>query len=126
MIELSQGFGFEAAHSLERRIEVEPSRRVHGHSYAGELVVGGDAPGPDGMLVDLGLVQAVIAEIVAALDHRLLDEIEGLGPGTMENLAVWIYAFAKPRLARLRRVVVRRDSLSQVCTYQPADGSGTG
>ena len=119
MIELSQEFGFEAAHSLARGIDAAPSLRVHGHSYAGVLVLRG-APDPaTGMLVDLGHVERVITALREQLDHRLLDEVEGLGAGTMENLARWIYEEARVALPVLARVIVRRRSLGQSCAYQP-------
>ena len=119
MIELSQSFGFEAAHTLARAVEAEASARVHGHSYRAELVLRGEADPASGMLVDLGVVANAIGMLRERLDHRLLDGVEGLGQGTMENLAVWIYEKAKPGLPALARVVVRRESLGQVCSYEP-------
>jgi 6-pyruvoyltetrahydropterin/6-carboxytetrahydropterin synthase len=41
MFELSKQFRFEAAHTLERRIDTESSRRVHGHSYRAKVTVRG-------------------------------------------------------------------------------------
>ncbi len=119
MIELSQSFGFEAAHTLRRSVDAEGSAQVHGHSYRAELVLRGPADPATGMLLDLGLVDATVLTLRERLDHRLLDSVEGLGAGTMENLAAWIYALAKPELPQLWRVVVRRDSLGQVCTFEP-------
>ena len=119
MIELSQSFGFEAAHTLERAVQTEASRRIHGHSYRAELVLRGEAAADTGMLVDLGIVDDAIGRIVARLDHRLLDEVDGLGPPTMENLAIFIYGIARPGLPCLARVVVRRDSIGQACAYEP-------
>ena len=122
MIELSQSFGFEAAHTLAREVEASGSARIHGHSYRGELVLRGAADPATGMLIDLGRVASTIATLRERLDHRLLDGIEDLGPGTMENLAMWIYRVAKPSLPPLARVVVRRDSLGQVCAFEPDAG----
>ena len=119
MIELSQSFGFEAAHTLARTIETEGSARIHGHSYRAELVLRGPRDPDSGMLVDLGVVAEAIKVLRERLDHRLLDLIEDLGPGTMENLAAWIFGVAKPLLPQLARVVVRRDSLGQVCSFEP-------
>ena len=120
MIELSQSFGFEAAHTLERAVGAEASRRIHGHSYRAELVLRGEPDARSGMLIDLGTVAATIASLVVRLDHRLLDEVPGLGAATMENLAAFIYRHAKPDLAALTRVVVRRDSIGQSCAYEPS------
>ncbi len=125
MIELSQSFGFEAAHTLTREVGAEGSARIHGHSYRAELVLRGPGERVSGMLIDLGLVASTVETLRDRLDHRLLDEIEDLGPGTMENLAAWIFDKAKPSLPPLWRVIVRRDSLGQSCAFQPdADPCG--
>ncbi len=133
MIELTQSFGFEAAHTLARDIDAESSARIHGHSYTGVLILRGEPDPSTGMLVDLGSVAATVAALRDQLDHRLLDRIEGLGAGTMENLAAWIFGQARRDLPALARVTVRRDSLGQTCSYEPgcrddpplADPSGT-
>ena len=39
--ELTQEFFFDAAHTLERAIEAEPSRRIHGHTYHAVVSIGG-------------------------------------------------------------------------------------
>ena len=123
MIELSQSFGFEAAHTLTRSVEAAASARIHGHSYRAELVLRGHVDPSTGMLIDLGLVATIIETLRRQLDHRLLDSIEDLGPGTMEHLAMWIYEKAKPSLTPLARVIVRRDSLGQVCAFEPDDAA---
>ncbi|MFX8949750.1 6-carboxytetrahydropterin synthase, partial [Acinetobacter baumannii] len=41
MFELSKEFRFDAAHTLERVIDTESSRRIHGHSYRAEVVLRG-------------------------------------------------------------------------------------
>ncbi len=122
MIELRQSFGFEAAHTLARTIDAEGSARIHGHSYRGELVLRGEADPQTGMLVDLGVVAATIDIVRERLDHRLLNSIEDLGPGTMENLAAWIFRIARSTLPALAQVTVRRDSLGQVCSFEPGEG----
>ena len=119
MIELTQEFGFEAAHTLERAVGTEASRRVHGHSYRACLVFRGEPDHDTGMLVDLGTIDGVIGELRAALDHRLLDEVDGLAPATMENIAAYVFRAARARLPLLAGVTVRRDSIGQTCTYTP-------
>lgn len=117
MWEVTKSFRFEAAHTLQRRQEVEASLRVHGHSYRARVTVRG-RPDPDtGMLIDLGLFEACLAEVRADLDHRMLDEVVGLGPATLENLAAWIWRKLEPRLTGLVRVAVLRDSLDEECVY---------
>jgi 6-pyruvoyl-tetrahydropterin synthase len=44
MFELSKQFWFDAAHTLNRSIDAESSRRIHGHSYRAEVTVRGIKP----------------------------------------------------------------------------------
>ncbi len=61
MWELSKTFRFEAAHTLERKIDGGPSRRIHGHSYRAEVTVRGEADPTTGMVVDLGALERALA-----------------------------------------------------------------
>ena len=117
MFELSKQFRFDAAHTLARAVDAEPSRRVHGHSYRAEVALRGEPDPASGMLVDLGLLERSLAAARDALDHRLLDEIPGLGPATLENLAAWIWRAVAPACPGLARVSVFRDSAGDACSY---------
>jgi len=117
MWELSKSFHFEAAHTLERAIDTEPSRRIHGHSYRAEVTVRGAADPRSGMVIDLGLFERALAEARDGLDHRFLDEISDLGPATMENLSAWIWRRMAPLASGLFRVTVYRDSQGEACSY---------
>lgn len=105
-LELSQTFMFESAHTLSRSVplgEYQASKRIHGHTYMAMVTLTGEK-GADGMLqifrlpknkresVDLFYVRKAIAETQELLDHRLLDEVEGLGAPTLENLCAFIFA----------------------------------
>ena len=117
MFELGKQFRFDAAHTLERKVDTESSRRIHGHSYRAEVVVCGSADPESGMVVDLGLLERAIADVRGGLDHQFLDEIPDLGPATMENLARWIWRRLEGDCPGLVRVAVHRDSSGDSCTY---------
>ena len=117
MFELSKQFRFEAAHTLERTIDAAGSRRIHGHSYRAEVVIRGEADPKSGMVLDLGLFERALMTVRDGLDHHFLDEVEGLGPATMENLAVWIWRRVSGTCGRLVRVTVFRDSTGDACSY---------
>ena len=63
MFELSKQFRFEAAHTLERVVDVEGSRCIHGHSYRAEVVIRGKADPKTGMVVDLGLFERALETV---------------------------------------------------------------
>lgn len=121
MHELSKEFRFDAAHTLDRVIDVEPSRRIHGHSYRAEVVIRGHPDPESGMVVDLGLFDRTLQEARNDLDHRFLDEIKDLGPATMENLSAWIWRRLSSKLPNLWRVTVKRDSDMGACTFYGPD-----
>ena len=119
MWELMKSFRFESAHTLERAYGtgVEASRRIHGHSYRAEVFLRGVADAETGMLIDLGTFETALKSTADALDHHLLDEVEGLAPATMENLSRWIFERLAGSLPGLVRVTVHRDSQGEACSY---------
>ena len=117
MWELAKTFWFESAHTLEREIDTESSRRIHGHSYRAEVTIRGMPDPKTGMIVDLGCFDRALAEAQAELDHRYLDDIDDLGPATMENLSAWIWRKMTPVTADLVKVTVYRDRKNESCSY---------
>lgn len=117
MYELTKQFRFDAAHTLEREIEAEGSRRIHGHSYRAEVTLRGKPDPGTGMIIDTGLLAMKLAQVRDALDHRFLDEINDLGPGTMENLCAYIWRKLEDEIITLHSVAVLRDSTEDRVTY---------
>jgi 6-pyruvoyltetrahydropterin/6-carboxytetrahydropterin synthase len=120
MFELSQRFHFDAAHTLERAHETAASRRIHGHSYQAEITLAGEPDPASGMVADLALLRGAIAELRDRLDHHFLDEVEGLGPATLENLCRYVHAFVAQRLPGVQSVSVERPSSGDRCVYRPS------
>jgi 6-pyruvoyltetrahydropterin/6-carboxytetrahydropterin synthase len=117
MFELSKQFRFDAAHTLDRMIDTESSRRIHRHSYRAEVCERGSPDLHTGMVVDLGQLERTLADARDGLDHRFLDEINDLGPATMENLCRWIWRRLSPTTPKLFKVTVYRDSSGDACSY---------
>ena len=113
--ELSQRFYFEAAHTLHRDIETESSRRIHGHTYEAEVTVRGTPDVESGMVVDLGCLRAEIDRVRKVLDHRFLDELEGLGAATLENLCNFIGRQLFDTVPNLAAVMVERRASGDRC-----------
>jgi 6-pyruvoyltetrahydropterin/6-carboxytetrahydropterin synthase len=116
MIEITQEFGFDAAHYLG--VGGSENRRVHGHSFYVEVTLRGEPARETGVVRDLGEVNEALKVVRAGLDHHLLNEIEGLGAPTLENLARHIFVRAKAALPEVVRVRIRRPSYGQSCTYE--------
>jgi 6-pyruvoyltetrahydropterin/6-carboxytetrahydropterin synthase len=63
-------------------------------------------------------VDRALKQVRELLDHRLLNEVEGLSNPTLENLARFIYAWAKSALPEVARVKIERPSYGQSCVYE--------
>ena len=101
----------------------------HGHSYVCDVSVSGPVEHSTGMLVDLGLLDAILHdEVRSRFDHRNINldvpefsEADGLVP-TGEELARFIAERVQARLpqsVRVTRVVVAEDTTLSA-TYEPA------
>jgi 6-pyruvoyltetrahydropterin/6-carboxytetrahydropterin synthase len=116
--ELSQRFYFEAAHTLHRSIETEGSLRIHGHTYEAEVTLQGQPDPETGMLIDLAHLRQEIARVREMLDHRFLDEVDDLGPATLENLCSFLRRHLQASLPSLCAVTIERRLSGDKCVLR--------
>jgi 6-pyruvoyltetrahydropterin/6-carboxytetrahydropterin synthase len=105
-MELFAEVTFEAAHRLPNVPPGHKCARVHGHSYKVVLHIRGPVDAQMGWVMDLGDIDSAFAPLRAMLDHRSLNDVEGLENPTSENLAMWIWRKLRPVLPMLFRVRV--------------------
>ena len=116
-MEISYRFGFDAAHRFDTYPAGHPYNNVHGHSFQVEVALRGEPDVATGFVADLGEVERECRAVRDSLDHKLLNEVEGLSRPSLENISVWIWRRLAPRFTNLARVTVRRDSAGQSCSY---------
>lgn len=119
---LTKQFRFEAAHHLPQHDG--KCRRVHGHSWVGEVEVRGgqlQTHGPKvDMLLDYGDIGTALAPLVAnVLDHHDLNATTGLANPTSEALAVFVFEHLAPMLPGLRAITIEETCTTR-CRYEPA------
>ena len=64
---------------------------------------------------DLGVLEQRIGDVEAKLDHKLLNNVKGLGLPTLENLTRFIWDHVQ-HAGQIVRVSVYRDSCGESCT----------
>ena len=116
-MEIAYRFGFDAAHRFDHFPEGHPNRALHGHSFQVEVAIAGEPRAESGFIADFGDIERACGKVRLALDHRMLNEVDGLAQPSLENLARWIWRALLPALPGLARVTVRRDSAGQSCTF---------
>jgi 6-pyruvoyltetrahydropterin/6-carboxytetrahydropterin synthase len=116
-VELFKEFAFEAAHRLPRVPDGHKCARLHGHSFRVEVHVEGSVDPVTGWVCDFADLSAAATPVIEQLDHRYLNEIEGLENPTSEVLAHWLWARLLPRLPALSSIVVR-ETCTSGCVYR--------
>ena len=119
MLELTQEFGFDAAHFMPHRKAGDRYRRMHGRFVCTEVALKGEGDATTGRARDFGEIKVALDEVGSTLDHRLLNDLPGLKNPTLENLARFIFAAVNFSLPGIVRVRVSRPSYGQCCIYEP-------
>lgn len=116
-MEIFKEFTFEAAHHLPNVPEDHKCKRLHGHSYRVVIHVSGPLGSQSGWVEDFAELKRAWAPLHDTLDHRYLNEIEGLQNPTSEVLAQFIWRRIRPTLPGLCKVVVR-ETCTSGCVYR--------
>ncbi|WII70923.1 6-carboxytetrahydropterin synthase [Bdellovibrio sp. 22V] len=114
--ELKQHFQIESARFLPHLPLSHPCSRMHGHSFKIILTLVGDLDPKIGWVIDYNDIQAKMKPLLEKIDHRVLNEVEGLENPTSELLAKWLYDRALQVLPMLTKVTIAETPLTE-CTY---------
>jgi 6-pyruvoyltetrahydropterin/6-carboxytetrahydropterin synthase len=116
-------FQFEAAHYLPSAPAGSPNARVHGHSFRARVSIDG-MPGTDtGYVFHFDELAGAMAEAQDALDHRLLNEVDGLEAPTLERIAMWLWNRLQNRVPGLAQIEIARDSCREGAIYSGPEPS---
>ena len=115
-MEIFKVFTIEAAHRLPYVPPGHKCGRLHGHSFQIEVHIQGPIDAKLGWVIDFADIKAAFKAIEDQIDHRYLNDVEGLENPTSENLARWIWHKLKLSLPSLSRIVVR-ETCTSGCIY---------
>ena len=87
-----KSFFFEAARKC-----AGAAGSVTGCSYRADVLAAGEPDPRYGWIVDFGEIKAAVEPLIGQVDHRLLDEVPGLGAATPEGIRSWLLARLEPR-----------------------------
>jgi len=116
-MEIFTEFGFESAHRLPNVPEGHKCARLHGHSFRVVVHVEGPVDPEAGWVLDFAEVRDACEPLRERLDHRYLNDIDGLENPTSEHLAQWIWQRLEPSVPGLAAVTVR-ETCTSGCTYR--------
>jgi len=87
-MKIGRTYRFEAAHWLPGVPETHKCRRMHGNNYRVDVVINGSID-TRGFVMDFAELDSVVGPLVAACDHRVLNNVVGLENPTVEIIATW-------------------------------------
>jgi 6-pyruvoyltetrahydropterin/6-carboxytetrahydropterin synthase len=119
MYELKVISRFAAAHQL--KMVAQKCENLHGHNWKVEVRVAGDKLNDAGILIDFGEIKHHVADIMATLDHKFLNELNLFEDGnpSSENIARYIGLELQTRLQPQDIKVTR------VTAWESEDASAT-
>lgn|SRR5690606_13674490 len=117
MMRIYKEFWFEAAHFLPSAPPGHPNSRVHGHSFHVRVTVAGEPDPETGLIIHFDDLEAAISGVKERLDHRFLNEIEGLEAPTLERIAAWLWREIQPLVPNLHEIHLSRPSCGEGCIY---------
>jgi len=119
-MEIFKEFTFEAAHRLPFVPEGHKCGRLHGHSFHVTVHIQSQIGAESGWVLDFADLSVAFRPLHDRLDHRYLNEVEGLENPTSEVLARWIWRQLLADLPGLARITVRETNTAG-CSYQGED-----
>ncbi|MBN1151159.1 6-carboxytetrahydropterin synthase QueD [candidate division WOR-3 bacterium] len=114
---LTRTFRADSAHRITGLSEAHKCSALHGHSFRIDVSIKGRVDGKIGWLMDFGDIKDTVDPIIQKIDHKYLNEIEGLEKGTSENLVIWLWDRLKPLLPELFEITVWESDNSK-CAYR--------
>ena len=120
--EITRTYRFESAHRLPNVPEGHKCARLHGHSFRVTLAVGREVDPTLGWILDFAEIDEAWKPLRAILDHRYLNEIEGLENPTSELLSKWIFERVKLAKGYLVSVTVHETCTSSTTYFGDREG----
>jgi 6-pyruvoyltetrahydropterin/6-carboxytetrahydropterin synthase len=116
-MEIFKVFKFDAAHRLPNAGEGHKCSGLHGHSFKVEIHIKGSVDPRFGWVMDFAEIDKAFQPLHDQLDHKYLNDINGLANPTSENIAKWIWERLYMNLPQLSKIVVQ-ESTESGCVYQ--------
>ena len=103
-MEIYKEFCFDSAHFLPNVPDGHKCKNMHGHTYRLKVFIEGKPDPHMGWIMDFKELKDALAPVIERLDHKLINDIQGLENPTAENITIWIWNQIKPLLPLLSRI----------------------
>jgi 6-pyruvoyltetrahydropterin/6-carboxytetrahydropterin synthase len=103
-MEIYKEFSFDSAHFLPNVPDGHKCKNMHGHTYRLKVFIKGQPDPHLGWVMDFKELKDALSTVIDRLDHKLINDIEGLQNPTAENITIWIWRQIQPLLPLLSKI----------------------
>lgn len=103
-MEIYKDFSFDSAHFLPYVPDGHKCKNMHGHTYKLRVFIKGTPDPQLGWIMDFKELKDIVNPLIDRLDHKLINDVEGLDNPTAENITIWIWEMIKPLLHNLSKI----------------------
>ena len=107
-------FTFDSAHALPNVPDGHKCKHVHGHTYHLKVFIEGELDTRLGWVMDFAEVKKAIKPVIDIVDHKYLNDIEGLENPTCEIIATWLWDKIKTKISLLKKIELHETPTSGV------------
>ena len=90
-MQIFKKFTFDSAHALPNVPDGHKCKNVHGHTYHLTLFLESEIDSEMGWVMDFADVKEIMNPVMTQIDHKFLNDIEGLENPTCEIFVKWIW-----------------------------------
>tara|TARA_B100001123_G_scaffold438619_1_gene573762 strand:- start:1488 stop:1847 length:360 start_codon:yes stop_codon:yes gene_type:complete len=115
---LTRKYTFQAARKLTKIDSNHICANLHGHTFKVTVKIEGSLNSENDFVMDFFDIDKTFNNLIYnVLDHKYLNDIQGLSSPTTENLSIWIWNCLIKELPLLTEVSVFENDLYG-CTYK--------
>ena len=103
-------FRFHAARHLPKLSDDHICKQTHGHTFNLTVYVEGEIKNSSGFVIDFFDIDKIVKKsVIKKIDHKLLNDIDGLTNPTSEYLCKWIWKKLENEFTDLIKVKLSED-----------------
>ena len=103
-------FRFHAARHLPKLSDDHICKQTHGHTFNLTVYIEGEIKNSSGFVIDFFDIDKIVKKsVLNKIDHKLLNDIDGLTNPTSEYLCKWIWKKLKNEFTGLIKVKLSED-----------------
>ena len=109
-MEVFRSFRFHAARFLPNLDNTHICKKMHGHTFNITIHVTGEINTKNGFVMDFFDIDKILNKyVISIIDHKVLNDIDGLENPTSEHLSKWIWNKIINKIPTLSKIVLSED-----------------